>query len=93
MDPSSPAGSAASARSIDCVISGNPIRRSRKAATAISLAAFSTTGAAPPCSSAARASRSAGKRSGSGASKVSGPVRVRSSRAAGVGRRSGNVSA
>src|SRR5262245_52342989 len=93
MDPSSRAGSAPSARSIDCVISGNPMRRSRKAATAISLAAFRITGAAPPASRAARARRSAGKRSGSGASNVSGPVRVRSSRDEGVGRRSGNVSA
>src|SRR5204862_1141144 len=48
MDPSSAGGSAASARSRDSVISGNPMRRSRKAATASYLAALSDPGPPPP---------------------------------------------
>ena len=60
-----------------------PIRPAIKAATAISLAALRMVGAAPPVSSARRPSASAGKRSGSGASKVSEPTLARSSLAAG----------
>jgi hypothetical protein len=59
----------------------------RKARTATSLAALSTVGAVPPALSAARANRSAGKRAGSGASKLSVPMAARSSRFAGQGMR------
>src|SRR5207245_8643953 len=52
MDSSSPAGTSTSASSMSSGMSVNAMRRSRKAATAISLAALSTTGAAPPCSRA-----------------------------------------
>ena len=48
------------------------MRRARKAATATSLAAFSTDGANPPSAKASRARRSEGKRPESGRSKVSG---------------------
>ena len=61
-----------------------PIRPPTNSATATSLAALSTVGAAPPASSARRASASAGKRSGSGSSKVSVPISARSSRGAGA---------
>ena len=53
-------------------MSRKPIRRARKAATATSLAAFSTIGANPPRTRASRARRSDGKRPESGRSKVSG---------------------
>src|SRR5207249_8889479 len=56
----------ASARSISSGISVNPMRRSRNAPTATSLAAFRTTGAAPPSASAARASPRHGNLSSSG---------------------------
>src|SRR5204862_1488433 len=93
MDSSSPAGTSTSASSMSSGMSVNAMRRARKAATAISFAALSTTGAAPPCSRAWRANRRHGKRAGSGSKKVSWPTRARSRRAAGVGRRSGYVSA
>ena len=69
------------------------MRRSRKDATATSFAALSTRGAPPPFSSAARARRSAGKRAGSGASKVSCASFARSSRGLGAPIRSGQPSA
>ena len=69
------------------------MRRARKAATATSLAAFSTIGASPPSASASRARRSAGKRPESGGSKVSGARLARSSRAAGPSMRAGQPSA
>src|SRR5207244_10015643 len=59
-------GITSSARSISSAIRVKPMRRSRKASTAISLAALSTTGADPPRSRAARARRRHGNRSGSG---------------------------
>ncbi len=55
-------------------MSRKPIRPARNAATAISLAALSTVGAVPPARSASRGEASAGKRSWSGASKVSRPI-------------------
>src|SRR6185503_14555418 len=83
------AGTCARARSINCAISMKRIRPARKAATASSLAALSTTGATPPAWSARRASARQGNRSLSGASKVSAPTRVRSRRSAAAGRRDG----
>ena len=53
-------------RSTVSAMSRNPIRPSRKAWTAISLAALSTVGAPPPRISASRAMRSAGNRRSSG---------------------------
>ena len=53
-------------------------RRTRKAWTATSFAAFSTHGAVPPTSAASRASRRHGKASTSGASNVSCPSSTRS---------------
>src|SRR6267142_661601 len=93
IEPSSPAGALSSACSMSSAMSVNPIRQSRNAATATSFAAFRTTDALPPLSSAARASLRHGNLSGSGSKNVSWATRVRSSRAAGVGRRSGYVSA
>src|SRR5580692_3552888 len=49
-------------------------RRSRKACTAISLAAFNTAGAVPPARAAARANVKLGNRSWSGGSKPSCPI-------------------
>src|SRR5258705_10130305 len=58
-------------------------RRARNSATATSLEALSTVGAAPPSSSARRASARAGKRARSGSSKVKVAARARSSRGSG----------
>jgi len=69
------------------------MRRSRKADTATSFAALSMVGADPPVRKTSRAKRSAGKRSGSGASKVNEASRARSSRSAGVSIRSGQARA
>ncbi len=63
---------------------GKPSRPSRKLATATSLAAFRTIGAAPPFSSASRASRSAGTVRHRALSKSSRAIAARSSRCAGV---------
>ena len=57
-------------------------RRARKAATAISLAAFSTVGIAPPSRKRRRGEAQAGKRAWSGRSKVRRPTATRSRRRA-----------
>src|SRR5690606_2840881 len=64
--------------SITAGMSTNAKRRSRKASTAISFAAFSTAGAVPPASAALLASRRHGKRVVSGASKSNRAVRMMS---------------
>ena len=58
-------------RATSSLICGKLMRRLMKASTATSLAAFKTAGNVPPISPARRASSRAGKRSGSGSSKVS----------------------
>ena len=74
-------------------ISRKPTRPPRKAATATSLAALRIAGRAPPASTAARARRSAGKRTGSGASKSSRPTLTRSSGSPASASGSGQASA
>ena len=81
----------ASASSTVRMMSRKRIRRARKEATASSLAALSTTGEAPPASSASRATRNAGNRSRSGASKDREPICARSSLSTGVSIRSGQA--
>ena len=65
-------------------ISRKPISPARNRATATSLAALRTVGAAPPARKAARAKRIAGNRSASGASKVNVPIWAKSNRAHGA---------
>src|SRR5262249_52919141 len=66
IEPRSPAREASSASSMSSAIALKPMRRSRKAATATSLAALSTTGAELVDSSAVRASLRHGNLSTSG---------------------------
>ena len=79
---SSPAACMAdSVRSTIRAISPKPIRSSRNAATAISLAAFSAVGAPPPASQASMAMPSAGNRPRSASSNVRRPSAARFGRA------------
>src|SRR5438309_2328416 len=67
IDPSPPPGARSSASSMSSAMAVKPVRRSSHSPTATSFAALSTTGAAAPLSSAARARRRHGNLSGSGA--------------------------
>src|SRR5438874_334326 len=77
------------ARSMTCGIAVKPMRPSRKRATAISFAAFSTTARLRAASSARYARRRHGNAAVSGAWNSSRPARARSSAASGAGQRSG----
>src|SRR5262249_48513993 len=77
------------ARAITCGIAVKPIRPSRNRATAISFAAFRTTGRLRSASSARYARRRHGNASVSGTSKSRRPLRTRSSGGTGAVQRSG----
>src|SRR3990167_6861362 len=85
--------SAFSTLSMIRAISGKRMRRSRKAATATSLAALSMAGAVPPASAACRARRRQGKRCSSGAWKSRRATANRSSGATPESIRSGQARA
>ena len=80
-----------STASTHATIRVNPILPARNAATAISFAALSTAGAAPPARTASRARRVAGKRDSSGRRNVSSPISARSSGVHGVSIRAGQA--